>query len=864
MPVNLKTLKTNIVPKSVTEITPTYFSAALTGNGVRQTGALNSMSNIRSTGDVLDLLKNSEYEIGPAIPVSPHVVPSIIGGKEQSYSSNWTPIRSKNLIEISPNRFAELHPIAVRVIKTTDRKSFAAPIYTLFQFEKQNGRFRIVNYEEIDPFEHYDDLMHTHKQIIEALADVSLYENIKENAKDCAEKADKCFRHAYTGLGGKVESLLRFYNELKIPMTAYDEIYKFLAGKVERGLKEEEFNKLIGTNKHLELCQYLEKLNAKKATLPRIMSLDKTLIPEPSSVEQKAAITTDEPLVILQAGAGTGKTATIVNRLEYMKRLGMNLKDVIALSFTNAAADNLKERYPDVKSMTIASMVNSIYTSLHPAQELRDSDGLRNLIRIRTPMLHSKGFTDDQINYAITAVSAKEDLNIIPSRFDFLMGILDEVGGTTLNIQQSVIGYVLTSLKPKVNEDDPDGLPSDLLCEHMIIDEVQDSSLSEFVMALKYADTFNTSLYLVGDCSQTLYEFRGTDPETMGVLENSGIFKCYQLNTNYRSKESILRLANTLLTNIAANRHAKIQLRSNNLAPITEKDFTDAIQIHPWDFKIGKDLQENGIPSMLTDKEIVDKIITALTNNEKIIFLAHANTAVSRAYKVLESIINSGALRAKYPVLEKAVLGNIRPNMQRENSVLSAFINYNWDKVTVCPPANSLNMINAIIQDETKDGSRGGHPKDAEIKLNTIARWMKDDADKVNDIHAKYARGLITASEFYDLLKEIMLAYEKALATKTNQRRKQNSDEKNRVIAESNVLVSTIHSVKGLEFDHTIVLMTYPQTDVLTEADKRMYYVALTRAKLSEAILINSTSSTTPIERNYYKIIEELSGRATT
>ena len=82
--------------------------------------------------------------------------------------------------------------------------------------------------------------------------------------------------------------------------------------------------------------------------------------------------------------------------------------------------------------------------------------------------------------------------------------------------------------------------------------------------------------------------------------------------------------------------------------------------------------------------------------------------------------------------------------------------------------------------------------------------------------------------------------------------------------AESNVLVSTIHSVKGLEFDHTIVLMTYPQTGVLTEADKRMYYVALTRAKLSEAILINSTSSNTPIERNYYKIIEELSGSATT
>ena len=186
MPVNLKTLKTNIVLKSVTEITPTYFSSALTGNGVRATGALNSMSNIGSTGDVLDLLKDCEYEIGPVIPVSPYVVPSAIGGAEQSYSSKWTPIRKKGLIKIGNNRFAELHPIAVRVIKTTDRRSFAAPIYTLFKFENQNGSFRIVNYEEIDPFEHYDTLMQTHKYIIEALA-------LSTHTRVLAARSKPCF-----------------------------------------------------------------------------------------------------------------------------------------------------------------------------------------------------------------------------------------------------------------------------------------------------------------------------------------------------------------------------------------------------------------------------------------------------------------------------------------------------------------------------------------------------------------------------------------------------------------------------------------------------------------------------------------------
>ena len=66
--------------------------------------------------------------------------------------------------------------------------------------------------------------------------------------------------------------------------------------------------------------------------------------------------------------------------------------------------------------------------------------------------------------------------------------------------------------------------PTHVNCKYLIIDEVQDNSIFEFIYVLKYITKHAQSLFIVGDASQTLYEFRSANPRALNTLEGSGVF----------------------------------------------------------------------------------------------------------------------------------------------------------------------------------------------------------------------------------------------------------------------------------------------------------------------------------------------------
>ena len=75
---------------------------------------------------------------------------------------------------------------------------------------------------------------------------------------------------------------------------------------------------------------------------------------------------------------------------------------------------------------------------------------------------------------------------------------------------------------------------------------------------------------------------------------------------------------------------------------------------------------------------------------------------------------------------------------------------------------------------------------------------------------------------------------------------------------DADIVLSTIHSAKGLEFDNTVVI--YQADNYMSEEKKRMYYVALTRAMKSEYILAYGTLKSPQIEADYNTILNELCG----
>jgi DNA helicase-2/ATP-dependent DNA helicase PcrA len=93
------------------------------------------------------------------------------------------------------------------------------------------------------------------------------------------------------------------------------------------------------------------------------------------------------------------------------------------------------------------------------------------------------------------------------------------------------------------------------------------------------------------------------------------------------------------------------------------------------------------------------------------------------------------------------------------------------------------------------------------------------------------------------------------LLSARNQENKQTDAVKN-----ANLILSTIHSAKGLEFENTVVI--YKAENSMDEEKKRMYYVALTRAMKSEYVLAYDTVANAKIEADYRTIVDTLTKRA--
>ena len=137
--------------------------------------------------------------------------------------------------------------------------------------------------------------------------------------------------------------------------------------------------------------------------------------------------------------------------------------------------------------------------------------------------------------------------------------------------------------------------------------------------------------------------------------------------------------------------------------------------------------------------------------------------------------------------------------------------------------------------------------------LGTIQSWQ-----------TQIAMSVMTQAEMLDEIKKLMIDFEikrnavaQALMSEKNAEAKQNADVDN-----ANFILSTIHSAKGLEFDNVIVYYQSESEATIEEASKRMYYVALTRAKKTEFIYAYDTIARPKIQGDYERILKTLSNNA--
>lgn len=288
--------------------------------------------------------------------------------------------------------------------------------------------------------------------------------------------------------------------------------------------------------------------------------------------QQEAVLTTEGPLLIL-AGAGSGKTTVLVNRIAYiLDEIGVMPYRILAITFTNKAANEMKERITRIVGDAAHDMWIGTFHSV--------------CVRILRRAIHTIGYDNDFViydsadsqtvmkeclkelnvddkkfppRYVLSEISKAKDNLMDPLVFenayktDFRLGTVAELyklyqkklkKNNALDFDDIVFNTV------KVLSENPDVLEQyQHRFEYILVDEYQDTNNSQYMLVSMLAQGYR-NLCVVGDDDQSIYKFRGAN--IRNILDFEQEFpdaKVIKLEQNYRSTQNILNAANTVISN---------------------------------------------------------------------------------------------------------------------------------------------------------------------------------------------------------------------------------------------------------------------------------------------------------------------------
>ncbi|WP_169911358.1 UvrD-helicase domain-containing protein [Evansella clarkii] len=574
------------------------------------------------------------------------------------------------------------------------------------------------------------------------------------------------------------------------------------------------------------------------------------------SMQQKRIVTTTDPLVIGQAGAGSGKSHTLIGRINFLKDQGEDLSKVLVLSFTNVAAININNRFPGVRSETLANMFHTIYSATHPAQKLSQPSTVANSIRLLNPAsqyFQDMGLDADELREFIEdfamrleqfdqtgfkRVNLQQELkrlsNLIEGNLDMCSYVLNAVEQTTLELEPIIIHHKLLHGGDDLNI--PDAYQN---LNYIITDESQDISTFEYILLLELTLHYRSQLLIIGDGSQTLYEFRNSDPRYMNALEASNVFTSHKLETNYRSNEEILMYANQFLQVIDANKYAGIQLKSSNFSSPTEQSVKDAITIGDNEISGGtlKDYTEGLKEYLQNDKQFEKWFIDRVKKGEQVAIMGWTRKEVIEAGEVIEAML-------KDHQLAHIEVTNIMSNNERPMTLLSRFARAKAESLRSFDPTHPhyLKEIERHVDEFLNREFKRASSKQSAFYYNFIMRNVKSvtQSHEWNAWVADYRQGKINRHQIGSFLIQQLLRLETRKNAMDQFLRKQ-KDVPN--YDKCPIILSTIHGTKGLEFDHTVVLFNETKRGATSQESMRMMFVALSRAKKSEFIINSHRAS---------------------
>lgn len=514
--------------------------------------------------------------------------------------------------------------------------------------------------------------------------------------------------------------------------------------------------------------------------------------------QKKAVEITQGPLRII-AGVGTGKTFTLINRVDYLvKEKKIDQKKILLLTFTNKAAREISHRLAEMEYSSVLAMT---FHSL-AAKMLRKfwSNDFKILDSLQQEKLIKKILPDKKTNIKDTiakldSMRLNRVLDIDPkssnSKLEDILNkyeaVLAEENALDFNGLLTAL-YKLWLLKPDILAE----------CQKMfariMVDEYQDVNIIQIEILKKLAGS-HKNLCVVGDEDQTIYSWRGSSPDSMSNFEK--IFPetlSVTLVENYRNPPSILLGAEKLIKNnpdrIEKSLVAKSQIDN---------------KIHLWE-----------CPNIAHQNEVLFHLLEKYFGSKSDMFEADELDTGDKNFRNLSDIALLYRTQDQGKFLAEQLTKKGYP-YQISNS------EYFWEQSEIIKFLDGISVF-----DEKNEGISDSTEK------NKLSDWVSKkaeifiEANKLKETQNNRLRHLVPYAIQFDYL-----GFDEALRAFFDDIKTQ-QDADNLVYADR-INLLTLHASKGLEFPIVVIFGLEEGKIPLDKSplaeERRLLYVGMTRAK---------------------------------
>ena len=592
--------------------------------------------------------------------------------------------------------------------------------------------------------------------------------------------------------------------------------------------------------------------------------------------EQLEAVkTTEGPLLVL-AGAGSGKTKVLTTRVAYLiDELGITPESILAITFTNKAAKEMKDRIFKMLG-TIAYQIQ--ISTFH-------SFGLTILKEHYEKLGYDKNFTILDSDDSSTVVKKiLKDMDKDPKKYSYkairnkissakneLMEPEDLAKFSTNDMDELVVDvYKKYKEKLKTNNsvdfDDLLMLPITLFrkypevlkfyqdrFKYILIDEYQDTNEAQYLLTKMISAKYK-NICVVGDNDQSIYSFRGSNYKNILNFEKDyNNAKVIMLERNYRSTKQILDVANCIIKKNTLRKDKNLWTDNETGEKVkyhraeNEKDEAFYVKCQIEELKKTEKLSEiavlyrtnaqsRNMEEALLKENIPYKVIGSmyfykrkeikdLLSYLNVIYNSNDDISLLRVINVPKRGIGAKTienLSIQADLLNQSIYSTIEAGKELE-----------FKKIIEDIKANKDNMSLTELVDYVLDKSGMRKEFEDENTLDSEVRLENLEEFKSITKNFEEERGIVSLEDF---LMEISLVADV-------EEHKNNTEV---------VTLMTIHSAKGLEFDNVFVIGLeegiFPHTNCLNdfnevEEERRLCYVSITRAR-KKLWLINAKRRT--------------------